>query len=76
MLAEHEVERVLVIVAHPDDAEFWAGGSIARWTNAGVTVTYCVLTDGETGGYDASIPREEIPRIAMTSKGKLRLCSV
>jgi LmbE family N-acetylglucosaminyl deacetylase len=62
-LAEHEVERALVIVAHPDDAEFWAGGTIARWIDAGVAVTYCVLTDGETGGYDASVPRDEIPRI-------------
>lgn len=63
MLTEHEAERTLVVVAHPDDAEFWAGGTIARWTDAGVAVTYCVLTDGETGGYDVSIPRGEIPRI-------------
>ena len=63
MPAEHELERVLVIVAHPDDAEFWAGGTIAGWTEAGVAVTYGVLTDGETGGYDASIPRADMPRI-------------
>ncbi len=63
VLAEHEVERAVVIVAHPDDAEFWAGGTIAQWVDAGVAVTYCVLTDGETGGYDASVPRDEIPRI-------------
>lgn len=63
MLAEHEVKRALVIVAHPDDAEFWTGGTIAHWTDAGVAVTYCVLTDGETGGYDPRIPREDIPRI-------------
>ena len=59
----HEYDRSLVIVAHPDDAEFWAGGTIARWTDAGVAVTYCVLTDGETGGYDESVPRDDIPRI-------------
>lgn len=70
MLAEHEVERVLVIVAHPDDAEFWAGGIIARWVNAGVAVTYCVLTDGETGGYDASIPREDMPHIRRAEQQK------
>jgi LmbE family N-acetylglucosaminyl deacetylase len=68
MLAEHEVERALVIVAHPDDAEFWASGTIAHWTDAGVAVTYCVLTDGETGGYDASIPRDDIPRIRRTEQ--------
>ncbi|MCA1604099.1 MAG: PIG-L family deacetylase [Acidobacteria bacterium] len=70
MLAEHEVERALVIVAHPDDAEFWAGGTIAGWTNTGVAVTYCVLTDGETGGYDASIPRGDIPRIRRAEQRK------
>lgn len=63
MLAEHEFARALVIVAHPDDAEFWAGGTIARWTNAGVAVTYCVLTNGETGGYNTGVPREDMPRI-------------
>jgi len=68
MLAEHEVERALVIVAHPDDAEFWASGTIAHWTDAGVAVTYCVLTDVETGGYDASIPRDDIPRIRRTEQ--------
>jgi len=68
MLAEHEVERALVIVAHPDDAEFWAGGTIACWTDAGVDVTYCVLTDGETGGYDPNVPREDMPRIRRTEQ--------
>jgi len=52
-----------VIVAHPDDAKFWAGGTIAGWTDAGMAVTYCALTDGETGGYNASVPRGDIPRI-------------
>lgn len=63
MLADHEVERALAIVAHPDDVEFWAGGTIACWTDAGIAVTYCVLTDGEAGGYDASVPREDMPSI-------------
>jgi LmbE family N-acetylglucosaminyl deacetylase len=70
ILTDHEVERALVIVAHPDDAEFWASGTIARWVNAGVAVTYCVLTDGETGGYDASIPREDMPHIRRVEQQK------
>jgi LmbE family N-acetylglucosaminyl deacetylase len=54
---------MLVVVAHPDDAEFWAGGSIAQWTGAGSEVTYCVLSDGEGGGFDPATPRTQIPQI-------------
>ncbi len=61
MLDDADVERVLVITAHPDDAEFWAAGTIAQWTDAGVGLTYCVLTDGENGSHDPDIPREQIP---------------
>jgi LmbE family N-acetylglucosaminyl deacetylase len=52
VLADDEVERALVVVAHPDDAEFWAGGTIAGWTSAGIAVSYCVLSDGDSGGFD------------------------
>jgi LmbE family N-acetylglucosaminyl deacetylase len=56
-------EQVLIVIAHPDDAEFWAGGTIARLTDAGSEVTYCVLSDGEAGGFDPAIPRSEIPQV-------------
>lgn len=49
-------------IAHPDDAEFWAGGTVARWTDAETEVTYCVLSDGAAGGFDPAIPRSEIPQ--------------
>jgi LmbE family N-acetylglucosaminyl deacetylase len=62
VIADRDVERVLVVVAHPDDAEFWAGGTIAGWTDDGIEVTYCMLTDGG-GGFDPNVPRGEIPRI-------------
>lgn len=45
VLADNEVERALVVAAHPDDADFWAGGTVAGWTNAGIAVTCCVLSD-------------------------------
>ncbi len=38
-LPDEQVEWALAIVAHPDDAEFWAGGSIAHWTRTGIQVT-------------------------------------
>lgn len=45
-------ESALVVMAHPDDAEFSAGGTIARWTAAGARVTYCLITNGDKGTSD------------------------
>src|ERR1700704_3843952 len=50
MLKDDDVERALVITAHPDDVDFGAAGSVATWTDAGVEVAYCIVTDGEAGG--------------------------
>src|SRR5256714_12383553 len=58
-----DVERVLVVTAHPDDVDFGAAGSIATWTTAGLEVAYCIVTDGDAGGYDLSVPRADIAGI-------------
>jgi LmbE family N-acetylglucosaminyl deacetylase len=63
VLPDHEVKAALVIMAHPDDAEFWAGGTIAVWSAAGCKVTYLLLTDGDAGGFDHGLPRSELPGI-------------
>lgn len=55
--------RTLVITAHPDDVDFGAGGTIAAWTSAGIEVSYCIVTDGDAGGFDPAVPRSEIPAI-------------
>lgn len=60
MLSDSEIQRVLVIAAHPDDVDFGSAGTVARWTGAGIGVTYCIVTDGDAGGYDESVPRAEI----------------
>jgi LmbE family N-acetylglucosaminyl deacetylase len=57
------VERILVVIAHPDDVDFGAAGSVATWTDAGIDVTYCIVTDGDAGGFDASISRAEMAEI-------------
>jgi LmbE family N-acetylglucosaminyl deacetylase len=57
------VERALVITAHPDDVDFGAAGTVASWVESGVEVTYCVITDGDAGGFDPDVPREEIAGI-------------
>lgn len=56
-------ERALVVTAHPDDVDFGAAGTVALLTDAGVEVDYCIVTDGQAGGFDREAPREAIPRI-------------
>ncbi|MCW2614443.1 MAG: LmbE family protein [Frankiales bacterium] len=55
--------RALVIAAHPDDADFGAGGLIATWTAGGCEVTVVCVTDGDSGGFDADVAREDVPGI-------------
>lgn len=57
------VTRALVVTAHPDDVDFGAGGTIAALTDAGVSVHYCICTDGDAGGFDDATDRSEIPGI-------------
>jgi LmbE family N-acetylglucosaminyl deacetylase len=60
VLADEEISRVLVIVAHPDDVDFGAAGTVARWTDAGIDVVYCLVTDGDAGGSDQTISRPDM----------------
>jgi LmbE family N-acetylglucosaminyl deacetylase len=55
-----DIERVLVVTAHPDDVDFGWAGSIAVMTDAGIEVTYCIVTDGDAGGAETGIPRDEM----------------
>ncbi|MEC9181681.1 MAG: PIG-L deacetylase family protein [Actinomycetota bacterium] len=63
MLSLDEIERALVITAHPDDVDFGAAGTIANLTDLGATVRYCIVTDGQAGGFDDSIPRPKMASI-------------
>ncbi|GIL14488.1 MAG: GlcNAc-PI de-N-acetylase [Chloroflexota bacterium] len=54
--------RILVIVAHADDIEFGIAGSIARWTDEGHQVTYCIVTDGAAGSNAPDADLEELVR--------------
>lgn len=57
------IERLLAVLAHPDDVDFGAAGSIRAWVEAGVEVTYCLITNGDAGGFDPDVPRSQIPAI-------------
>jgi len=57
------VRRALVVAAHPDDVDFGAAGTVAQWVAAGVEVAYCVVTDGDAGGPDRSMPPAEVAKL-------------
>jgi LmbE family N-acetylglucosaminyl deacetylase len=53
-------KRALVIVAHPDDAEFQCGGTLAKWAAAGCVINHLVLTDGAKGTWDPNQSSDEL----------------
>lgn len=53
-------ERVLVVVAHPDDIDFGIAGTVAELTKAGSYVAYCLVTSGEAGEDDMTVSSEEL----------------
>jgi LmbE family N-acetylglucosaminyl deacetylase len=55
MPTEPEGDSVLVVMAHPDDAEFGCGGTIARWAAAGKAINYVLCTSGDKGSSDPNI---------------------
>ncbi len=62
-LPDSEIKRVLVVMAHPDDCDFGAGGTIAQWTSQGIEVSYCIITNGDQGGEESGIPVEEMAKV-------------
>jgi LmbE family N-acetylglucosaminyl deacetylase len=52
---EPEGNSVLVVMAHPDDAEFGCGGTIAKWAAAGKEINYVLCTSGDKGSSDPAI---------------------
>ncbi|HMN10805.1 MAG TPA: PIG-L family deacetylase [Bellilinea sp.] len=44
-----DTKKILVMLAHPDDPEFFLGGTIAHWTTDGHRVEYCLFTRGDKG---------------------------
>lgn len=73
-MLDSEVERILVVTAHPDDLDFGAGGTIAQWSAKGIAISYCICTNGDQGGNDPKITREEMKQIRrreQTEAGKV-----
>ena len=66
--------KFLVVVAHPDDVDFGSGGTVATWIAEGHEVVYCLVTDGQAGGSDNTVTREQVAqtrRLEQTAAAKI-----
>ena len=57
---EEVPQRVLVVTPHPDNAEVWCGGTVARWIKEGAEVHYVLCTDGGKGTIDPQVNSQEL----------------
>ncbi|RLF18083.1 MAG: PIG-L family deacetylase [Thermoprotei archaeon] len=61
---------ILVIQAHPDDADVNIGGTIAKWADEGYDVYYLIVTDGSKGTYNPDMDPKELARIRQEEEKK------
>ncbi|MBI2217849.1 MAG: PIG-L family deacetylase [Candidatus Rokubacteria bacterium] len=59
----HEIKRVMVVTAHPDDSEFGAGGAVAKLTGEGRDVVYVIATNGNKGSADRTTTPAHLAKI-------------
>src|ERR1700680_1165931 len=60
---DRRIRRALCIVAHPDDIEFYCGGTLLKMTSRGVLVDFVLATSGDKGSRDATRSRAKVARI-------------
>jgi LmbE family N-acetylglucosaminyl deacetylase len=65
---QYEAQSVLVIVAHPDDAEFMAAGTIGKWAQEGKEVNYVLCTSGDKGSSDRTMSPATLAEIRRTEQ--------
>lgn len=53
-------KKILVILAHPDDPDFFCGATLAFWAQAGHQIHYCLLTGGDKGTDDPQASAEAL----------------
>lgn len=58
-----DIERAMLVFAHPDDADLSAGGTVAKWTRAGVEVSYVICTSGQRGSKDPAMTPSRLAEI-------------
>lgn len=71
---EGDPKSAMVVVAHPDDAEFLCAGTVARWCAEGWEVTYVVATSGDKGTRDLGVDEQYLA--ALREKEQRQACAV
>lgn len=61
-------KEILIILAHPDDPEFFMGATITRWVNAGHRVRYVLLTKGDKGAKDETLSADQVAEIRVVEQ--------
>lgn len=67
LMERNKVEKsekvVMMIVAHPDDAEFSSAGTVAKWAAEGRLIYYLLATAGDKGSSDPRMTRQKLAKI-------------
>ena len=63
MIDDKVPRSAMVIVAHPDDAEFTMAGTVAAWARVGCRVIYVLCTDGNAGSHEPGMTKERLAEI-------------
>jgi LmbE family N-acetylglucosaminyl deacetylase len=61
-------QKALVVFAHPDDSDYYFGGTIARLTKVGIEVFYLCATDGDKGGGSGELTAEQISKVRVAEQ--------
>jgi len=64
--------RALAIGAHPDDVEFGAGATLAKWASLGCELVHVICTDGSKGSWD---PDEDLAELVLVRQVEQRAAS-
>lgn len=69
-------QQIMVILAHPDDPEFFCGATLAHWSRCGHEIHYTLLTSGEKGGEGDITPQEILTKRQLEQKKAAALIGV
>jgi LmbE family N-acetylglucosaminyl deacetylase len=63
-----EKQKILILLAHPDDPEFFLGATIARWIHMGHEINYCLFTKGDKGSDDVNLTPEVLSNMRVVEQ--------